>query len=112
MNRMLTTIDETTGKLDRIISEMKVWAKRAQAGELDEADVQTLKHHAEDMALMAEYVQAKVDVGMVTPDPILMGNHTFVGGPDTLVGGPYNWTVCVTCRLSKGNPIHDYDEPA
>ncbi len=67
MKRMLTTIDETTGKLDRAISEMKIWAKRGQAGNLDEADIQTLKHHAEDMIAMGEYVKARVDTGMVAP---------------------------------------------
>ncbi len=58
---MTTTIDETTGRLDRLISEMKVWALRAEAGELDEADVQTLKHHGEDMEAMGKYVGRKVN---------------------------------------------------
>lgn len=57
---METTIDETTGALDRCISEMKVWAKRAENGDLDEADVQTLKHHGEDMIAMGQYVGRKV----------------------------------------------------
>ena len=61
MRDMMTTIDMTTGKLDRCISEMKVWAKRAEAGYLDEADVQTIKHHAEDMKAMGDYVLRKID---------------------------------------------------
>ncbi|KKN77035.1 hypothetical protein LCGC14_0363740 [marine sediment metagenome] len=61
MRDMMTTIDMTTGKLDRCISEMKVWAKRAEAGYLDEADVQTIKHHAEDMKAMGDYVLRKVE---------------------------------------------------
>lgn len=62
MHSMTTKLEETTGRLDRLISEMKIWAKRAEGGELDEADVQTLKHHAEDMAAMALYVSDKVAV--------------------------------------------------
>ena len=60
MKRMTTHINETTGHLDRVISEMKIWAKRAYVGELDEADVQTLSHHAEDMKAIAEYVANKI----------------------------------------------------
>ncbi len=96
MKKMLTTIDETTGKLNRVISEMKIWAKRAQAWELDEADIQTLKHHAEDMTLMAEYVLDKVDVGFVTPSPV---QHKYVSG----TGWP---AKCRTCGLLILDLIH------
>ncbi len=59
---MHTDLARTTGALDRVISEMKIWAKRA-AGMgygMDEADAQTLKHHAEDMHAMADYVLDKL----------------------------------------------------
>lgn len=59
--RETTSLESTVGRLDRLISEMKVWAKRVEADELDEADVQTVKHHAEDMAAMARYVLAKIE---------------------------------------------------
>lgn len=58
---------ETTGRLDRLISEMKIHAKRAAEQRLppvvyDEADVQTLKHHAEDMIAIGQYVLRKLEV--------------------------------------------------
>ena len=59
MVRMNNGLEDTTGRLDRIISEMKVHAKRLLIKNqvtYDEADVQTLKHHAEDMVAMGEYV--------------------------------------------------------
>lgn len=46
------SVVETTGKLDRLLSEMILLAK----SELDEPDWQTLKHHAEDMELAAKKV--------------------------------------------------------
>ena len=60
---MIAKLSDTTGALDRVISEMKIHAKRAEEGGFayDEADVQTLKHHAEDMIAMGEYVLRKVD---------------------------------------------------
>ncbi len=63
MKRMNEGLCETTGRLDRIISEMKIHAKRLTiSGQVtyDEADIQTLKHHAEDMLAMGEYVLDKV----------------------------------------------------
>ncbi len=63
MQRMTKTLADTTGNLDRVISEMKIHAKRLvfpNQVAYDEADVQTLKHHAEDMVAMGEYVLRKV----------------------------------------------------
>lgn len=40
------TFDLTIGQLDRVLSKLVLWGKDAT---LDEADKQTLKHHAEDM---------------------------------------------------------------
>lgn len=65
MSRMHTELSDTTGQLDRVISEMKIHAKRLTIeGQVtyDEADVQTLKHHAEDMIAMGQYVLGKVEV--------------------------------------------------
>ena len=62
---MRSTIQETTGRLDRLISEMKIHAKRIASGHIgyDEADRQTLKHHAEDMIAMGQYVLSNIDGG-------------------------------------------------
>jgi hypothetical protein len=40
--------DNLIGRLDRVISELMI--HRDNLGQLDAADLQTLKHHAEDMA--------------------------------------------------------------
>ena len=40
--------DLTIGRLDNIMSKLVNWGRQARA-ELDDADAQTLKHHAEDM---------------------------------------------------------------
>jgi hypothetical protein len=37
------------GRLDRILSEFLIEAARAARADLDEADRQTLKHHADDL---------------------------------------------------------------
>lgn len=63
MVRMNQDLEDTTGHLDRVISEMKIHAKRLTIPNqvtYDEADIQTLKHHAEDMIAMGEYVLEKV----------------------------------------------------
>ncbi len=63
MSRMHTELSDTTGCLNRVISEMKIHAKRLDIeGQVtyDEADIQTLKHHAEDMIVMGQYVLEKV----------------------------------------------------
>lgn len=61
---MATLLPETTGQLDRVISEMKMHAKHAAEGAYpyDEADIQTLKHHAEDMVAMGQYILNKLEV--------------------------------------------------
>lgn len=42
------------GRLDRLISELLLVT--AEVSELDDADVQTLKHHGEDMKAAADLV--------------------------------------------------------
>lgn len=60
---MHKTVSDTTGQLDRVISEMKIHAKRASDSPgYDEADVQTLKHHAEDMIEMGKYILNKIGI--------------------------------------------------
>lgn len=49
------TVVETTGKLDRLLSEMVLLSKSW----LDEPDWQTLKHHAEDMELAAQAIMKR-----------------------------------------------------
>lgn len=44
------------GKLDRALSELKLLSKQ----QLDEADRQTLKHHAEDCVLLGSYILKKM----------------------------------------------------
>ena len=44
--------DLTIGQLDRIMSKMIDWAKQSR----DDADRQTLKHHAEDMIMAGEKI--------------------------------------------------------
>jgi len=47
------------GKLDRIISEAKCWVKVFRS--LDEADQQTLDHHADDMVGMGQYMKHNIE---------------------------------------------------
>ncbi len=63
MRPMRAKLRETTGDLDRVISEMKIHAKCCGDREYsyDAADVQTLKHHAEDMIAMGEYILKKME---------------------------------------------------
>ncbi len=70
MKRMNEELHETTGRLDRLLSEMKIHAKRLDIkGQVtyDEADIQTLKDHAEDMVAMGVYVLYKVEVANGIP---------------------------------------------
>lgn len=50
--------DLMIGSLDRILSEMAGWARNLN--ELDEANKQTLKHHADDMMIAAESIMNKL----------------------------------------------------
>lgn len=52
------SFDHTIGKLDRSLSEMMLLGKGVNA--LDDADVQTLKHHAEDMVGAGQAILARV----------------------------------------------------
>ena len=49
----LPDVIRTIGTLDRCLSELKILAK---SGRLDEADRQTVKHHAEDCVLLGNHV--------------------------------------------------------
>ena len=48
------------GQLDRSLSVMMEWGRAAERGELDSADLQTLKHHAEDMIGAANAILGRV----------------------------------------------------
>lgn len=63
--QMDVSLADTTGRLDRVISEMKVHAKRVSEGDkrYDDADAQTLEHHAEDMIAMGQYIIAHITRG-------------------------------------------------
>lgn len=52
-------LNSFVGRLDRIISEMKIWSKVYDS--LDDADQQTVKHHAEDMMAMGNHVLRKIE---------------------------------------------------
>lgn len=49
---------QATGKLDRAISEMMVWAEFSHLTDL--AAKQTLKHHAKDMVAAGKHILAKL----------------------------------------------------
>ncbi len=63
MNETLQ-VQLTTGRLDRVLSEMVLLSKNLH---LDESDWQTLKHHAEDMqaageSILERYIKRETDV--------------------------------------------------
>ncbi len=63
---MIQSLPDTTGRLDRLISEMKLHAVNVSTGHsgYDKADFQTIKHHAEDMKAMGEYILSKLEAAI------------------------------------------------
>lgn len=57
---MSVRLDDTLiSRLDRLISELILVTGQDQIKELDDADLQTLKHHAEDMESAAKLVNSR-----------------------------------------------------
>lgn len=61
--------DATIGQLDRLLSEMMEAKRATKRGELDAADFQTLKHHAEDMRAAADSILDALGDVDATPQP-------------------------------------------
>ena len=65
MSAKRESFNTAIGQLDRSLSVMMEWGRCAERGELDRADLQTLKHHAEDMIgagnAMLERVSPKLE---------------------------------------------------
>lgn len=61
--------DVTIGQLDRVLSELMLFKRACKRGALDEADRQTLKHHAEDMRAAADTILADLFSVEGTPQP-------------------------------------------
>ncbi len=50
--------DLTIGRLDRVLSKLVLWS---EAGDCDEYNTQTLKHHAEDAILAGQKILKELD---------------------------------------------------
>lgn len=63
--------DNTIGKLDRVLSKLVEWGRRAPE-DLDIFNRQTLKHHAEDMIAAGQKILRDVGQDMEgTPQPTI-----------------------------------------
>ena len=65
--------DSTIGGLDRVLSKLVLWGKYFRFGGysvIDEANAQTLKHHAEDMIAAGQKILRDLGVEVEgTPQP-------------------------------------------
>lgn len=56
--------DLTIGRLDNALSKLVIWSKLFKSTDTTLANIQTLKHHAEDMILAGNKILKELDIAL------------------------------------------------
>lgn len=101
--------DLTIGKLDFVLSKLMMYAKQAELGNLSEANIQTLKHHAEDMELAAKSIFKKINSAVTNQLKVIFGELPAICRRQILdvsaskqIGGQAVFTRCIKLAGHEG----------